>query len=156
METLTVSSLMSSPPFTISPRTRLPQIKSLMRINKIRRLPVLDQGRLVGIVTLGDVRNAFPSDASMLSIYELSYLVDRVTARDVMRTSVVTVSSTASVIDAARLMLQHKIGGLPVVENDTVVGMITESDIFRAVITGQIVLAMGDVADPPQPSLLGA
>jgi CBS domain-containing protein len=156
METLIVTSLMSSPPLTISPRMRLPQIKSLMRTNKIRRLPVLDQGRLVGIVTLGDVRNAFPSDASMLSIYELSYLVDKVTARDVMRTSVVTVPFDASVIEAARLMLKHKIGGLPVVDNDTVVGMITESDIFRAVITGQLVLATGNVADSPQPSLSGA
>ena len=101
---------------------------------------MLDDDRVVGIVTYGDIRNAFPSDATTLSIYELSYLIGQVSAADIMRRAVITVDADTSVVDVARLMLTQKISGLPVVDNGKLVGMITESDIFRAVITGQLVL----------------
>jgi len=140
MESVTVRSLMSSPVISIPKTMRLPQIKNLMRDNNIRRLPVLDDDRVVGIVTYGDIRNAFPSDATTLSIYELSYLIGQVSAADIMRRAVITVDADTSVVDVARLMLTQKISGLPVVDNGKLVGMITESDIFRAVITGQLVL----------------
>ena len=140
MESVTVRSLMSSPVISIPKTMRLPQIKNLMRDNNIRRLPVLDDDRVVGIVTYGDIRNAFPSDATTLSIYELSYLIGQVSAADIMRRAVITVDADTSVVDVARLMLTQKISGLPVVDNGKLVGMITESDIFRAVISGQLVL----------------
>jgi len=140
MESVTVRSLMSSPVISIPKTMRLPQIKNLMRDNNIRRLPVLDDDRVVGIVTYGDIRNAFPSDATTLSIYELSYLIGQVSAADIMRRAVITVDADTSVVDVARLMLTQKISGLPVVDNGKLVGMITESDIFRAVLTGQLVL----------------
>ncbi|HZG66381.1 MAG TPA: CBS domain-containing protein, partial [Herpetosiphonaceae bacterium] len=66
MHFLTVQDLMSSPVITIPPHTRLPMIKQLMRLKRIHRLPVVDRGKLLGIVTLGDVRNAYPSDAPSL------------------------------------------------------------------------------------------
>jgi len=140
MQSIAVRALMSSPVITITPQTRLPQIKNILRENNIRRVPVVAQDRLVGIVTLGDVRNAFPSDATTLSIYELSDLLAKVTATDVMRTAVIGINADAPLVEAARLMLTQKISGLPVLEDGRLVGMITESDIFRAVISGSLPL----------------
>jgi CBS domain-containing protein len=139
---------MNSPAITISPSTTLPYIKTLLREHQIRRLPVVDRNRLVGIVTLGDVRNACPSEATTLSIYELSYLLTTVTAANIMRQSVVAVQADSAVADAARLMLTQKISGLPVLDGSQLVGMLTESDIFRAVISGQVMLTASSIAMP--------
>ncbi len=138
METLTVRAIMSTPVITAAPSLPLPQVKNLMREKNIRRVPVVENDKLVGIVTIGDVRNACPSDATTLSIYELTYLLDKVTAADVMRTGLVTIEADAPVVEAARLMLRHKVSGLPVLDNGTLAGMLTESDIFRAVVAGQL------------------
>jgi CBS domain-containing protein len=148
MEPLLVRTLMNSPVITISPSTTLPYIKTLLREHQIRRLPVVDRNRLVGIVTLGDVRNACPSEATTLSIYELSYLLTTVTAANIMRQSVVAVQADSAVADAARLMLTQKISGLPVLDGSQLVGMLTESDIFRAVISGQVMLTASSIAMP--------
>lgn len=141
MNALTVRELMTSPPITIGPQTRLPRIKSIMRERYIRRVLVVQDDRLLGIVTLGDVRNAFPSDASALSIYELSYLLDRVTAADIMRAGVITIEADMPVSEAARIMLTQKISGIPVLQSGRLVGIITESDIFRAVVNGALPVA---------------
>jgi len=93
-----------------------------------------ENGHLVGIVTLGDVREASPSDATSLSIFELNYLLARLTVDKIMTRKVITVTPDTPIYEAARLMLEHKIGGLPVVENGRVVGIITESDIFKMVV----------------------
>jgi acetoin utilization protein AcuB len=140
METLAVTALMSAPVVTVTPTTTLPHIRNLMRDHGIRRLPVVTNGCMVGIVTLGDVRSACPSDATTLSIYELSYMLERVTAADIMRTGVISVQAATSVVAAAALMLEHKVSGLPVLDGEQLVGIITESDIFRAVVTGQLEL----------------
>lgn len=146
MEALTVRSLMSSPVITVAPYTQLPRLKHLMHEHAIRRLPVLDGPRLVGIITLGDLRNAFPSDAPTLSIYELSYLLSKVTAAEVMRTDVLTVDADAPLVEATQRMLQHRVSGLPVMDGEQVVGVLTESDIFRAVVSGQLTLVPSRVA----------
>jgi acetoin utilization protein AcuB len=122
---------MTPSPITITPMTTLPDAHNLMKEARIRRLPVVDRGRLVGIVTLGDVREAQPSDATTLSIYELNYLLSKLTVDKIMTREPLTISPNASVRQAARLMLEQKIGGLPVMEQDRLVGIITESDIFR-------------------------
>lgn len=122
---------MTPDPITIVPKTTLPEAHQLMKESHIRRLPVVDQGRLVGIVTLGDVREAQPSDATSLSIYELNYLLSKLTVDKIMTRDPLTISPDASVRDAARIMLDRKIGGLPVMEAGRLVGIITESDIFR-------------------------
>ncbi|HEY0734223.1 MAG TPA: CBS domain-containing protein [Herpetosiphonaceae bacterium] len=141
MRTIFVRDVMSSPVITASLSTSLPQLNSLMREHHIRRLPVVDGNRLVGMITFGDIRSALPSDATTLSVYELSYLIEQVTAAEVMRDGVITISADASVAEAAQQMLEHKISGLPVVERDHLVGIITESDIFRAISTGLIPVA---------------
>lgn len=135
METLIVKDWMTKNVVTVTPNTTLPDAHRIMKERKIRRLPVVDDhGHLVGIVTRGDIREASPSDATTLSIYELNYLLAKLTVDKIMTKNPVTVSPDTLVKDAARLMLEHKIGGLPVVENGKVVGIITESDIFRIMV----------------------
>ena len=116
---------------TITPKTTLPEAQRIIRECNIRRLPVLNGDNLVGIVTLGDIREAQPSDATTLSIYELNYLLDQLTAKDFMTPNPITIAPDATVAEAARRMIEHKIGGLPVVENGRLVGIITETDLCR-------------------------
>ena len=130
-----VKEWMTPDPITICPETTLPEANRLMKECGIRRLPVVDNGRLVGIITLGDVREASPSQATSLSIYELNYLISRLTVGKMMTQDPITITPDTSIEAAARLMLEHKIGGLPVVEGAKVVGIITESDIFRLLVT---------------------
>jgi len=126
---------MTPDPVTIDPRTTLPEANRLMKECNIRRLPVVENGHLVGIVTLGDIREASPSSAATLSIYELNYLISRLTIGEIMTRDPITIPPDTSIEAAARLMLEHKIGGLPVVDGQKVVGVITESDIFRLLVT---------------------
>lgn len=134
MKKRSVQEWMTPNPITIGPNTSLGQANRLMKEHGMRRLPVVDRGKLVGIVTLGDLREASPSDATSLSIFEIHYLLAKLTVKDIMAKNVVTVKPETSVFDAARLMLENKIGGLPVVDGGQVVGIITESDIFRMVV----------------------
>lgn len=130
-----VKEWMTPDPITICPETTLPEANRLMKECGIRRLPVVEKGRLVGIITLGDVREASPSNATSLSIYELNYLISRLTVGKMMTQDPITITPDTSIEAAARLMLEHKIGGLPVVDGARVVGIITESDIFRLLVT---------------------
>ncbi len=121
---------------TARPETTLPEAHKLMEENNIRRLPVLEDGRLVGIVTRGDVRGAEPSQATSLSIWELNYLLSKLKIGEIMTRYPITVSPGATIREAAQLMLDNKISGLPVVgDGGRVVGIITESDIFRLVVS---------------------
>jgi acetoin utilization protein AcuB len=125
---------MSADPITADIDLPIMEAHRLMTDHNIRRLPVVDGGRLAGIVTLGDVRGAEPSEATSLSIWELNYLLSKLTVERVMSEPVITVPPNAPVAEAARLMLTNKIACLPVVEGDALVGIITESDIFRMVV----------------------
>jgi CBS domain-containing protein len=104
--------------------------------SQIRRLPVVQaDGRLVGIITVGDVRGAEPSQATTLSVWELNYLLSELQVEKIMSHDPFTVSPSASIAEAARLMLFNKVSGLPVVDGmGNLVGIITESDIFRMVV----------------------
>ncbi|HUF40111.1 MAG TPA: CBS domain-containing protein [Anaerolineales bacterium] len=128
---------MTPDPITISPRTTLPEAQQILFENRIRRLPVVDRGKLVGILTLGDIREANPSDATTLSVYELNYLLDRLLVKDIMTAKPITASPDDPVGEAARLMYEHKIGGLPVVEGGALVGIITETDLCRLLMLEQ-------------------
>lgn len=120
---------------TITSDTTLPDAHRLMDEKGIRRLPVLKEGRLVGIVTRGDVRGAEPSGATSLSIWELHYLLAKLTITEVMTRNPITISQDATIGEAAQVMLDSRISGLPVVDSGgKVVGIITESDIFRMVV----------------------
>jgi len=100
----------------------------------VRRLPVVQDGQLAGIVTWGDLRAAWPSTATTLSVYEWRALLEKATVAGCMTRDPITVAPDATVLEAAQIMLAHKIGGLPVVAGGRVVGMITESDLMRLLI----------------------
>lgn len=127
---------MSSPVLTIRPESPISTAHSVMKENKVRRLAVVDeQEKLVGIITIGDVREASPSDATTLSIWELNYLWAQLTVGKVMSHDVITIAPDDTMFAAAKLMLDHKVSGIPVVDKDAkILGMITESDIFRMVV----------------------
>ena len=130
---------MTSQVVTIRPNTTLPQAHELMAQKNIRRLPVVDdRGRLVGIITQGDVRGAEPSQATSLSMWELNYLLTTVCVQEIMTRDPVTVEEGVSICEAARLMLEYRVSGLPVLSRaGQLVGIITESDIFRMVVRHQ-------------------
>ncbi len=127
---------MSSDVITIGPEMTLPQTHQLMAKEEIRRLPVVDkEGRLIGIVSLGDVRSAEPSPATSLSVWELNYLLTTLTVGKIMTPHPFAISPDATLAEAARMMLEHRISGLPVVDEERhVIGIITESDIFAMVV----------------------
>jgi acetoin utilization protein AcuB len=138
-ENVLVKEWMTNPVITISPATPISSAHQVMKENGIRRLPVLENEKLVGIVTIGDVREASPSDATTLSIWELNYLWAQLTTEKIMSRKVLTVHPDTSMLDAAELMLNQKVSGLPVVnEQDELVGMITESDIFKMLVASRI------------------
>ena len=105
MEDQLVKDWMTRGPVVISPKTTLPEAHKLMKERHIRRLPVVDHDKLVGIVTLGDVREASPSDATTLSIYELNYLLAQLTVDRIMTRNVLPVSPGTTIREAARMML---------------------------------------------------
>ena len=125
---------MTADPITAPSTMTLPEALQVMARHNIRRLPIVDKGKLVGIVTRGDLRGAQPSRATSLSIFELHYLVGRITLDQIMTRAPLTVNADTTVQDAARLMLQRKISGLPVLHQGKLIGIITESDIFRLVV----------------------
>lgn len=131
MNTGLVKDHMTSPVVSISSDTGLSEAHKIMADSKVRRLPVVDNNKLVGIISLNDVLEAKPSDASSLSIWELNYLVANLKIKDIMCSNVFSLSPDATIGDAARMMLDKKFSGIPVTENDQLVGIITESDIFR-------------------------
>jgi acetoin utilization protein AcuB len=123
---------MSTKPVTISADLSITEALRVMRRNQVRRLPVLDrEGKLVGIVSEKDLLYASPSPATSLSIYEMHDLLSRLRVSELMTTDLITVTPDIPLEEAARIMADNKIGGLPVVENGNLVGIITETDIFK-------------------------
>ncbi len=123
---------MTAHPVTVTPETSLHDALRAMREAKVRRLPVLNKaGKLAGIVLEKDLLYASPSPATSLSIYELNYLVSKITVGELMTRDVVTVSEDCPLEEAARIMVDNNISGLPVMRGETLVGMITESDLFK-------------------------
>lgn len=134
-EDVFVKDWMTSNVITTRRNTSISSAHQIMRENKVRRLPVVEDNKLVGIITIGDVREASPSDATTLSIWELNYLWAQLTVEKIMTRNVMTVKLETPIVDAAELMLEHKVSGLPVVDdNGNLVGVITESDIFRMLV----------------------
>ena len=123
---------MSKNPYTIQADTPVEEALTRMREVHVRRFPVLDKsGKLVGIVAEKDLLYASPSPATSLSIYEMHYLLSKLTVGEVMIKDVITVTEDMPVEDAARIMTDHKIGSLPVVREGQLVGIITETDLFK-------------------------
>lgn len=127
-----VEQRMTSNPITVTPTSTIADASEIMRANRFRRLPVVDQGKLVGLVTDRDLRAVSPSPATTLSIFELNYLLAKMQIKDIMKKKVITIKADATVEEAAILLFNHRIGGLVVVDDqDAVVGVITETDIFK-------------------------
>jgi len=126
---------MSHPVLIVQPDALAGDAYELMMSKVIRRLPVVDNEKLVGIVTLGDLREARPSSSMSVSIYELNYLISKLTVGDIMSHDPYTVTADTPAQEAVRLMLDRKVSGLPVVDDQMrVVGIITESDVFKMLI----------------------
>jgi len=127
-----VCELMTAKPITVDPETPMLEARQRMVEKRIRHLVVVENARVVGIVTDRDIRLNLPSPATSLSVWEINYLLAQLTVGGVMSASVIVVDPDRPVAEAARIMMDHKIGALPVVDEGRLVGIITESDFVRA------------------------
>lgn len=126
-----VKERMSKPVISVAPDVPILDALNLMQREHIRRMPVIKEGKMVGIVSDKDLLNAAPSDATTLSVWEINYLVSKIKVGDVMTREVRTVEEDTPIEEAARIMADNKIGGLPVMRDGKVVGLITETDLFK-------------------------
>lgn len=127
-----VSERMSHPVISITPDTPIHDAEVLFKKEHISRAPVMQNGKLLGIVSECDLLNASPSSVTTLSVWELNYLLSKVTVKQVMTKKVKTIDVNTPIEEAARIMADTKIGGLPVTRDGVVVGIITETDLFKA------------------------
>lgn len=127
-----VKERMKHPVITVRPEMPIMDALNLMKRERIRRTPVVDDhGRLIGIVAEKDLLNAGPSAATSLSVWEINYLLSRIRVEDVMTRTVITAHEDMPIEEAAYIMAANKIGGLPVTRDGGVVGIITETDLFK-------------------------
>jgi acetoin utilization protein AcuB len=126
-----VGERMSHPIISIAPDMPVHDALDMFKRERIRRAPVVKEGKLIGIVSDKDLINASPSPASSLSIWEMNYLLSKITISEVMSKKVLTVNEDTPIEEAARIMADNKIGGLPVLRDGHVVGIITETDLFK-------------------------
>jgi acetoin utilization protein AcuB len=128
-----IKDVMTRNPVTADSETLVLDAQKLMKENNIRRLPIVDKGKLVGIVTKHDLLEASPSPATSLSVFELNYLLAKMKVKEIMKKNPVTITPDTPFEEALRLGQEKKIGAFPVVENGKLVGITTESDIIRFV-----------------------
>ena len=127
-----VGERMSSPVLTITPDVPVQDALARMHKDNVRRYPVVDKrGKLIGIVTDTDLMNATPSEATTLSVWEINYLLSKITIERVMAKDVITIDEDTPIEEAARIMSDNKISSLPVMRGESLVGLITETDVFN-------------------------
>ncbi len=131
-----VKNHMTTPAVTITPDTPFQEALKLMQEKGFRRLPVVDRkGKLVGIAAERSLLYAAPSQATTLSVWEMSYLLSKIKVRELMTQEVITTTPDTTIEEAAHLMVEKRVGGLPVVDADNKpIGMITETDVFRTLV----------------------
>ncbi len=129
---MAVKDFMTKKVIYVSPTTKIAKAADIMKEQGIHRLPVIDDDRLVGLVTAGTIEKASPSVATTLSVYEMNYLLNKTTVGEVMIREVQTISKYATLEDAVYQMRQKNIGVLPVVDNGQMSGLITDKDVFGA------------------------
>jgi acetoin utilization protein AcuB len=127
-----VRELMTGGPITVPPETPVFDARQTMLKERIRHLLVTENRRLLGIITDRDIRLNLPSQATSLSVWEVNHLLARLTVSEVMTKSVIIIGPDQDARDAALLMLEHKIGALPVLDGAHLIGIITETDVLRA------------------------
>jgi CBS domain-containing protein len=140
---LGVTSMMQTQLLTATPSMALAEVERLMHANNIRHVPVISGTHLVGIVTDRDIRDALPSPATTLSRGEIAYQMATTPVKACMTTAVVSISAEAAMVYAARLLVQHTIGCLPVMANHALVGIVTDMDCVRAFLA----MLSGDVKE---------
>lgn len=126
-----VGERMSRPVISVTPDTPINEALAMFRKEHIRRAPVMKEGKLLGIISERDLLNASPSQATTLSIWEMNYLISKVLVKHVMSKKVITVDKDTPIEEAARIMADKKIGGVPVMDAGKIVGIITETDLFK-------------------------
>ena len=131
-----VKNWMTTDVVSVGPETSLLKVGKLMKDHHIRRIPVVDEnGQVIGIISDRDVRDASPSKATTLDMYEMHYLLAELKAKNIMTAKPITVKPTDTVEQAALIMLDNKVGGLPVVDdNGRLVGIISDHDVFKALV----------------------
>jgi acetoin utilization protein AcuB len=129
-----VKDWMSPSPVTVPADHGVFAARRLMEERRIRHLPITRDGELVGIVTDRDIRLNLPSPATSLSVWEVNYILGRLTVGEVMTRTLVVIGPERDIAAAARLMVDHRIGALPVVDGGRLVGLITETDLLRALL----------------------
>lgn len=130
-----VKNYMTANPYTINPEASVADAFELMKDKKIKRVPVLKNGKLVGIVTERKLLEVSPSPATTLSIYEINYLLSKTKIESIMSKDIVAVEPDSLLEEAAVKLRDYDVGGLPVMENGKLVGIITETDLFDAFIS---------------------
>lgn len=126
-----VGERMSHPVISVTPETPVHDALAMFKKEHIRRAPVVKDGKMVGMVSESDLLNASPSPVTSLSVWEMNYLISKVTVKQVMSKKLITVDVTTPIEEAARIMADKKIGGMPVMRSGKLVGIITETDLFK-------------------------
>jgi acetoin utilization protein AcuB len=126
-----IRDMMTKNPVTVDSETLVMDAQKIMKENSVRRLPVVDKGKLLGIVTKHDILEASPSPATSLSVHELNYLLSKMKVKEIMKKNPVTLTPDTPFEEALKIGQEKKIGSFPVVENGKLVGIATESDIVR-------------------------
>jgi acetoin utilization protein AcuB len=126
-----IRDIMTKNPITVDSETLVLDAQKIMKESNIRRLPIVDKGKLVGIVTQHDLLQASPSPATSLSVHELNYLLAKMTVKEVMKKNPVTFTPDTPFEEALRIGQEKKIGSFPVMDKGKLVGIATESDIVR-------------------------
>lgn len=130
-----VKDFMTKNPVYTNPKELISNIKNTMDREKISKMPVLDDaGRLVGVITKTDLKKTMPSEATTLDIYELSYLISKMTAEKVMKRNPITIQKDATIEEAAKLMAEKGISSVIVLDGEVLSGILTKSDLFKAVV----------------------
>ncbi len=129
-----VKNKMTANPFTISPDQTVPEAHEIMTVNGVKRLPVMKNGKLVGVVSKEDILQASPSNATTFSMGEITYLLSKMKVSKIMNKNTITISSSALLEEAAILMRDNNVGFLPVVDDEKLVGILTETNIFDSFI----------------------
>ncbi len=150
-----VKEWMATDPITVDEETSIMKVTQLLKEHKIRRVPVVRRNKLVGIVSDRDIKEAAPSKATSLDVHELYYLLSEIKVKDIMTPNPLTLKENDSVEKAAVIMLENRISGMPVVDDENhVIGLVTQTDIFKVMISitgiyrGPIQLAF-DLEDKP-------
>ncbi len=129
---MTIENFMTKDVLTIPKETPIYDALNLMEKNQLHRLPVVEGKKLIGLLTMSGVKSALPSTATSLSVYEVNYLLNQTTVKEIMVKDVITIDPDAQLEDGIFKMRQHEIGVLPVVKDELLVGLITNNDIFDA------------------------